>query len=78
MNRPWLFDTEILCPMCGGHQIKYSDMSCPKFGQTIPKDYFIILKFMELEYKINELKKLIENEKMELRGPYERGGEKIG
>lgn len=54
----WAFDMEIRCPFCGGHQLKYSAMGCPKFGETLNEKYFIILKFLELEYKIKELEKL--------------------
>lgn len=59
----WVFDIDILCPFCGGHRIKYSAPSCPKFGQLLNEKYFVILKFMELEYKIKELEKLNEKEK---------------
>lgn len=51
----WMFDMTILCPMCGKHRLKYSDMMCPKTRETLNEKYFIILKFAELEYMIKEL-----------------------
>lgn len=57
----WVFDMDVLCPFCGGHRIKYSAPSCPKFGEMLNEKYFVILKFMELEYRIKGL----ENEKDE-------------
>ena len=65
-----MFDIEIKCPFCGAHDLKYSNMNCPKFGETLNEKYFIILKFMELEYKIKEL----ENNVLELRSE-DRGTE---
>jgi len=62
MSRDWMFDIDILCPMCGEHRLKFSNMSCPKRGETLNEKYFIILKFMELEHKIKELEKLINND----------------
>lgn len=56
-----MFDMNVKCPFCGAHDLKYSNMTCPKFGETLNEKYFIILKFTELEYRIKEL----ENDKFE-------------
>lgn len=56
-NRPWMFDTSIKCPFCGEHEMKYSNMTCPKQRITLDEKYFIILKFTELDNKIKELEK---------------------
>lgn len=53
--RPWLFDMSIKCPYCGTHQLSYSDPVCEKTSNELNKDYFIILKFMELDSRIKEL-----------------------
>jgi len=56
-KRKWIFDMSILCPLCGGHQLEYSDPTCPKRRETLNEKYFIILKFTELEHRIKELEK---------------------
>jgi hypothetical protein len=65
-QRPWLFDIEIICPLCGEHKMKYSNMSCPKRREQLNEKYFIMLKFTELEYKIKELSDKFENEREKL------------
>jgi len=50
-----MFDTSIKCPFCGGHDMKYSSMSCPKYKREINEKTFIILKFTELDNRIKEL-----------------------
>ena len=62
-NRPWMFDTSIKCPFCGEHEMKYSNMNCPKYRRGLNEKNFIILKFTELDNKIKEL----ENNVLELR-----------
>ena len=62
----WAFDMTILCPFCGGHQLKYSEPMCPRFRETLNEKYFIILKFTELQYRINELEKKIKGESEEV------------
>lgn len=57
MERKWIFDVSILCPMCGAERIYYSNPTCKKTNETLNEKYFIILKFTELEYKIKELEK---------------------
>ena len=54
-KREWLFDISIKCPYCGTHDMKFSDPNCGKTGNELNKDYFIILKFMELDNRIKEL-----------------------
>ena len=67
-DRGWMFDAEVTCPFCGEHKISYSKPSCPKFGQSIDERYFVILKFMELEYKIKKLEEKVFGDEKEESG----------
>lgn len=58
----WRFDVEILCPICGAENLKFSDPTCTKSRETLNEKYFIILKFMELEYNIKKLEKRMDEE----------------